>query len=77
MARDYRKEYDSYHGSPEQVKRRAARNKARKLMERVRGKRALAGKDVDHKDFNPENSARSNLRVIDRIRNRSRQPKRS
>lgn len=77
MARDYRKEYDDYHGTPEQVKRRAARNRARKLMERVKGKRALRGKDVDHKDFNPENSSKSNLRVIDSIRNRSRQPKRS
>jgi hypothetical protein len=74
MPRDYRKEYDDYHGSPEQIKRRAARNKARKLMERVHGKKKLRGKDVDHKDFNPENSARSNLRIMPRSANRARQP---
>lgn len=74
MPRDYRKEYDDYHGSPEQIKRRAARNKARKLMERVHGKKKLRGKDVDHKDFNPENSSRSNLRIMSRSANRSRQP---
>lgn len=74
MPRDYRKEYDDYHGSPEQLKRRAARNKARKLMERVHGKKKLRGKDVDHKDFNPENSSRSNLRIMSRSANRSRQP---
>ena len=27
--RDYRKEYDDYHGKPEEIERRAARNKAR------------------------------------------------
>ena len=27
--RDYRKEYDDYHGKPDEIARRAARNKAR------------------------------------------------
>ena len=30
MARDFRDEYDSYHAKPEQKKRRAARNAARR-----------------------------------------------
>ena len=44
MARDYRKEYDSYHGSPKQKKNRASRNAARRKM----GKRLMgsANKDV-------------------------------
>ena len=55
MARDYRKEYDSYHGSPKQKKNRASRNAARRKM----GKRLMgsANKDVHHKDGNPKNNA--------------------
>lgn len=30
--RNYRKEYDDFHGKPEQIKNRDARNKARKDM---------------------------------------------
>ena len=52
MARDYKKEYREYHGKPEQKKRRAGRNKARKLAVKKYGKEALRGKDVDHKDRN-------------------------
>ena len=29
--RDYKKEYREYHGKPEQIKRRDARNKARRV----------------------------------------------
>ena len=32
MARDYKKEYDTYHSSSEQKKNRAKRNSARKEM---------------------------------------------
>ena len=32
MARNYRQEYDRYQGTATQKKRRAARNKARRLM---------------------------------------------
>ena len=48
-ARDYKKEYRDFHGKPLQIKRRNARNKARRLMIKKHGKAKLKGKDVDHK----------------------------
>ena len=44
MSRDYRKEYDEYHGTPEQIKRRAARVKARRYMEKNGSARKGDGK---------------------------------
>jgi hypothetical protein len=70
--RNYRKEYDNYHGTSEQKKRRAQRNKARRKLIRENGRSALAGKDVDHKDRNPYNNSRSNLRIQSKSKNRSR-----
>lgn len=77
MARDYRKEYDDYHGTERQRKRRAARNRARRLLEKRGRVRPGDGKEIDHKDFNPENNNSSNLRVVDKKTNREKQPKRS
>jgi hypothetical protein len=73
--RDYKKEYRDYHGTKEQLKRRAARNKARKLLAKDGLVRKGDGKEVDHKDFNPRNNSRSNLRVLRASVNRGRQPK--
>ncbi len=72
MARNYRKEYDEYHSRPEQVKNRASRNSARKKMEKKHGKSAIAGKDIDHKDGNPRNNGKKNLRVMSISANRGR-----
>lgn len=72
MARDYRKEYDNYHSSPEQKKNRALRNAARQKLEDEGKVRKGDGKDVDHKrplDSGGSN-ARSNLRVQSRAKNR-------
>lgn len=69
MARNYRKEYDNYHSKPEQKKKRASRNAARKAMKA--GGVAVKGKDVDHKDGNPLNNKRSNLRAKTKTSNRS------
>jgi len=69
--RNYRKEYDNYHRRPEQKKNRASRNGARRRMKKLLGKRAVEGKDIDHKDGNPKNNSRSNLRVLSKSRNRS------
>ena len=71
MPRDYRKEYDNYHAKPEQKKRRAGRNKARTIATRAGAVRKGDGKDVDHKDGNPRNNNKSNLRVKSKTANRS------
>lgn len=71
MARDYKKEYREYHGKPEQIARRSARNKSVRALKRE-GKGSKDGKDVDHIDGNPRNRARSNMRVISKSKNRSR-----
>ena len=45
--RDYRKEYDTYHGKPDQIAKRSQRNKDRRAAEDVVG--ALPpGMEVDH-----------------------------
>jgi hypothetical protein len=51
--RDYKKEYENYDGTEKVKKRRAARNKARRYMERNGRVHKGDGKDVDHKDGNP------------------------
>lgn len=75
--RDYAKEYREYHGKPEQIKRRAGRNKARSLMIKEHGSAKLKGKEVDHKDFNTTNNNKSNLSIKSLKANRKRQPKRT
>jgi len=71
-ARDYKEEYRRYHGKPEQIKRRAKRNAARSILTKSLGKAAVAGKDVDHKDRNPHNNSRGNLRLRSVAKNRGR-----
>lgn len=70
--RDYKKEYREYHGKPEQIKRRAGRVKARREMTKKYGKKALAGKDIDHIDRNPNNNSKGNLRIQSKNKNRGR-----
>ena len=71
MARDYGREYRNYHSKPEQRKKRSSRNLARRLMKKKLGVKAVKGKDIDHKDKNPRNNARSNLRIRTKSKNRS------
>lgn len=69
--RDYT--YDKkYESSPEQIKRRASRNAARRRAIAARGLAAVKGKDVDHKNGNPLDNRPSNLRVESKKKNRGR-----
>jgi hypothetical protein len=68
--RNYREEYDEYHGTPEQRANRVKRVLARRKMIKKHGKKALDGKDVDHKNGNPQDNSDSNLRIRDRSENR-------
>jgi hypothetical protein len=76
--RDYKKEYADYHGTPEQKKRRAERNKDRRAAEKRLGEAALRGKEVDHINAPRKGSlAGSRTHVISKTANRKKQPKRS
>ena len=66
--RDYKKEYESYHKDPEQIKRRAKRNEARRSLKNQ--KKLTADKDVHHKDNNPMNNDKSNLSIVTQNYNR-------
>ena len=66
--RDYKKEYRDFHGKPEQIKKRDARNKARRLM----GLAVGDPREVDHKVplSRGGSNSRHNLRVVSRRTNR-------
>jgi hypothetical protein len=70
MARDYAKEYREYHSKPEQIKKRASRNAARRLMIQKGKARKGDGKDVDHKNRNANDNSLKNLRVVSVKKNR-------
>lgn len=55
--RNYKKEYE-WQGTPEQIKRRSNRNKARRKL------KAPRGMEVEHKDGNANNNSRSNLKLV-------------
>lgn len=69
--RDYKKEYAKTHGTAKGKLDRAGRNKARKLVQPKKGM------EVHHKNGNPRDNRRSNLKVITKKRNRTLQPKRN
>jgi hypothetical protein len=66
--RDYKKEYADYHSKPEQIKRRAKRNEARRSL---KDRKDIKGKDVHHKDNNPMNNDKSNLSIVSQKYNRT------
>ena len=70
MARDYKREYAvrSKKGRNDRQYRRIAR----RLMMKKLGIKRLRGKDVDHKDGNPRNNSRKNLRIRSKSSNRKR-----
>ena len=76
--RDMKREYASHGKSEANKKKRAARNKARRQMEKEGRVHKGDGKDVDHKRplSKGGTNSRSNLRVQSASENRRRQPKR-
>ena len=68
MPRDYKREYAvrSKKGRNDRQYRRIAR----RLMMKKLGIKRLRGKDVDHKDKNPRNNSRKNLRIRSKSSNR-------
>ena len=71
--RNYGSEYDNYQGQPEQIKKRAERVKARRMMEKTGAVTKGDGKDVDHKKplRSGGTTTKSNLRVRSKSANRS------
>ena len=65
-----RHEYDKFQSSEEAKKDRASRNSARRSALRSGLVHKGDGKDVDHKNSNPRQNGRSNLRVVSRAANR-------
>jgi ABC-type oligopeptide transport system ATPase subunit len=71
--RNYKREYKLFHGKPSQIKKRAARVKARRQYEKEGKVSKGDGKDVDHVKplRNGGSTGKGNLRVRDRSANRS------
>ncbi len=75
--RDYKKEYREYHAKPEQKKRRADRNAARRKAVKRVGKAALRGKEVDHLGSHRTGRLKNvKTKIVSKTANRKRQPKR-
>jgi len=72
--RDYRREYDTYQGKPEQIRRRAARNKARKKLGLKKGDKREAAHIGAPRTGSLDNVP---VKAESRKKNRSQQPKRS
>tara|TARA_R100000808_G_scaffold18387_1_gene40294 strand:+ start:1352 stop:1654 length:303 start_codon:yes stop_codon:yes gene_type:complete len=56
--RDYKGEYERYHGKPEQIAKRQSRNKAHAKKD------PPSGKHVHHKNGNPLDNSDDNLEVV-------------
>ena len=75
--RNYREEYDRYHKSEEQKKRRAQRNAARRKAMQEGKVRKGDNKEVDHIGANRKGKLdNGRVRVISKGANRRKQPKR-
>jgi len=67
----YKRYQKLYHDRPSERVRNKMRHRARRLLIKTYGKAKLAGKDIHHKDRNPNNNSRSNLSIKPRTYNRS------
>lgn len=70
--RDYKNEYETFHGKPEQIKNRVKRVRARRKLEKEGVVRKGDGKDIDHVHPLSQGGSedRSNLRVTTPAKNR-------
>lgn len=64
-------DYGKYHAAQDKVRERSNRNKARRKLKKAGVN--VTGKHVDHKDGNPKNNSRKNLRAISPRANRTKQ----
>jgi hypothetical protein len=73
MTRDYKQEYANYDGTEAVKKKRAQRNKARRMLEATGAVHKGDGKDVDHKKplSKGGTTVMSNLRAKPAAANRS------
>ena len=70
MPRDYAKEYNTYRGKLEKIKRRRnARNKVRTIMVKKRLLRKGDDMHIDHRNNNPIDNRPSNLRAVNQKTN--------
>ncbi len=71
--RNYKREYEKYHGSDEQKKNRAKRNAARRTMEKAGKVKKGDGKDVHHvKPLSKGGTNKAgNTKVVSKSKNRS------
>ena len=68
--RDYKRERE-LQSTPEELKKNAARKRARRKLEKEGVVTKGDGKDVDHKNRNPLSNGRKNLRAQPKSTNRS------
>ena len=66
-------DYAKYHKDKDSKKKRALRNKNRRKATRKGRVKKRAGKHIDHKDGNPKNNSKKNLRVVSAKTNRKKQ----
>tara|TARA_R100001163_G_C5000416_1_gene149745 strand:+ start:567 stop:794 length:228 start_codon:yes stop_codon:yes gene_type:complete len=66
--RDYKREYETFHGKPDQIKNRSKRNQARRKLKLKKGDK----REVDHKKplSKGGGNGKSNLRAVSRRTNR-------
>lgn len=71
MPRNYKKEYAKFQSSDSSKTDRASRNRANRLAKRDGRIAKGDGNDVDHKNGNPRDNRKSNIRVVSKSTNRA------
>jgi hypothetical protein len=61
----------AFNAQPEQKKRRAERNASRRKMVEAGKAHKGDGKDVDHRNHNTKDQSASNLKMMDKSKNRA------